>query len=80
MKHERKRAIRHQTCPSQGVPKGRSGKEEISCRSEGTQRKPHPKERRKTAKFKSVGKAARVHDREEGQESSENVKESRVRK
>ena len=38
-------------------------KRKSSCRSEGTQRKPHPK-KDCTAKFKSVGKAARVHDRE----------------
>ena len=83
---ERKRARRlHQTCLSRGVPADREAqkpsqsREKSGSRSEGTQRKPHPKERLYTAKFKSVEKAARVHDTEI-HESSEHVKESSVRK
>ena len=88
MKHERerKRARRlHQTRLSRGVPADREAqkpsqrKEKSGCRSEGTQRKPHPKERLFSAKFKSVEKAARVHDTEI-HESSEHVKESNARK
>ena len=53
-------------------------KRRSSCRSEGAQSKPHP-EKDGTAKFKTVGMATLVHDRER-QESSTHVKGSSVRK
>ena len=53
-------------------------KRRSSCRSEGAQSKPHPK-KDGTAKFKTVGMATRVHDRER-QKSSIHLKGSSVRK
>ena len=68
---ERKRARRlHQACLSRGVPADREAQSQVRKRKraaagmKGTQRKPHPTEGLYTARFKSVGKAARVHDRE----------------
>ena len=72
MSESRRAADREAQKPSQS-------REKSGSRSEGTQRKPHPKERLSSAKFKSVEKAARVHDTEI-HESSEHVKESSVRK
>ena len=50
------------TCLSRGVPADHEARSQVrkkdSCKSEGTQRRPHPKERLRTAKFKSVGTPA----------------------
>ena len=53
-------------------------REEAVAGVKGAQSKPHPK-KDSTAKFKTVGMATRVHDRER-QESSTHVTESSVRK
>ena len=53
-------------------------KKKDSCKREGTQRRLHPRERLlRTAKFKCVGNAARVHVKE--RKLSEHVKGSSVR-
>ena len=68
-----------------GVPADHEAQSQVkkkdSCKREGTQRRPHPRKRQCTAKFKSVGTAARVHARERERErrSSEHVKGSSVR-
>ena len=92
LKHERERVKRlHQRCRppdqcthlSRGAPADYEAQSQVkkkdSCKREGTQRRPHPEERRDLAKFKSVGTAARVHAGERERKSSEHVKGSRVR-
>ena len=68
---------------SRGVPADHEARSQVkkkdSCKRESTRRRPHPRERLCTTKFKSVGTVARVHARERERESSEHVKGSSVR-
>ena len=55
------------TCLSRGVPADHGARSQVkkkdTCKSEGTQKRPHPKERLCTAEFKNSGTIARVQEK-----------------